>query len=146
MNITPSMIYWLTRLDEFRILLGIIFACVVIVAITNVVGGFIAMDMAHDNRVMSYGNKNEVPSDEARMRTRFTRAAKFGIVALLIGVANSFLPSTKQAAALIVIPKIATSEIVAEMGDTAKELVCLAKSWLIELKPQSKTENKEVKK
>ena len=32
------------------------------------------------------------------------------------------------------------------MGDTAKELVCLAKSWLIELKPQPKTENKEEKK
>ena len=146
MNITPSMIYWLTRLDEFCFLFGIVLVCIVIIALVNVIGGFIAMDMAHDNRCRSYGNQSEVPKDEARMNTRFTLAAKFGVVALLIGVVNSFIPSTKQAAAIIVIPKIANSEIVAEMGDTAKELVGLAKAWLVELKPQSKTENKEVEK
>lgn len=135
MNITPSMIYWLTRLDEFSFLFGIVFVCIVIVALVNVIGGFVALDTAHDNRCLSYGNRNEVPEDEARMRTRFTRAAKFGVAALLIGVVGSFIPSTKQAAAIIVIPKIANSEVVAEMGDTAKELLCLAKSWLIELKP-----------
>ena len=146
MNITPSMIYWLTRLDEFIFLFGIVFVCIVIVALVNIVGGFIAMDTAHDNRCRCYGNQNEVPKDEARMRTRFTRAAKFGVAALLVGVVNSFIPSTKQAAAIIVIPKIANSEIVAEMGDTAKELVVLAKAWLVELKPQSEIKNKEVKK
>ena len=43
MNITPSMIYWLTRLDEFSFMLGIVFVCIVIVVLMNVIGGFIAM-------------------------------------------------------------------------------------------------------
>ena len=145
MNITPSMIYWLTRLDEFSFMFGIVFVCIVIVALVNIIGGFLSMDMAHDNRCRCYGNPDEVPKDEERMRTRFTRAAKFGVVALLVGVVNSLVPSTKQAAAIIVIPKIANSEVVAEMGDTAKELVGLAKAWMVELKPQPKTENKEEK-
>ena len=144
MNITPSMIYWLTRLDEFCFLLGIVFVCIVIVALANVIGGFIAIDSASTDQL--YNRKEMLAEDNYDIKVRFGRAVKFALVALLVGVVNSFIPSTKQAAAIIVIPKIANSEIVAEMGDTAKELVGLAKAWLIELKPQSKTENKEVKK
>ena len=144
MNITPSMIYWLTRLDEFSFLFGIVFVCIVIVALVNVIGGFVALDSASTNQL--YNRPERLAESKHNIKVRFGRAVKLALVALLVGVVNSFIPSTKQAAAIIVIPKIANSEIVAEMGDTAKELVGLAKSWLIELKPQPKTENKEVKK
>lgn len=144
MNITPSMIYWLTRLDEFSFMLGTVFVCIVIVALMNVVGGFIAMDSASTDQ--SYNRPELLAEDKHNIKVRFGRAVKLALVALFVSVVNSFVPSTKQAAAIIIIPKIANSEIVAEMGDTAKELVVLAKSWLIELKPQPKTENKEVKK
>ena len=144
MNITPSMIYWLTRLDEFSFLFGIVFVCIVIVALVNVIGGFVALDSASTDQL--YNRPERLAESKHNIKVRFGRAVKLALVALLVGVINSFIPSTKQAAAIIVIPKIANSEIVAEMGDTAKELVGLAKSWLIELKPQPKTENKEVKK
>ena len=144
MNITPSMIYWLTRLDEFSFLLGIVFVCIVIVALVNVIGGFVALDSYSTDKL--YNRPERLAESKHNIKVRFGRAVKLALVALLVGVINSFIPSTKQAAAIIVIPKIANSEIVAEMGDTAKELVGLSKSWLIELKPQPKTENKEVKK
>ena len=144
MNITPSMIYWLTRLDEFSFLFGIVFVCIVIVALANVIGGFIALDSYSTDKL--YNRPERLAESKHNIKVRFGRAVKLALVALLVGVVNSFIPSTKQAAAIIVIPKIANSEIVAEMGDTAKELVGLAKAWLIELKPQPKTENKEVKK
>ena len=144
MNITPSMIYWLTRLDEFSFLFGIIFVCIVIVALVNVIGGFVALDSYSTDKL--YNRPERLAESKHNIKVRFGRAVKLALVALLVGVINSFIPSTKQAAAIIVIPKIANSEIVAEMGDSAKELVGLAKAWLTELKPQSKTENKEVKK
>ena len=144
MNITPSMIYWITRLDEFSFLFGIIFVCIVIVALVNVIGGFIAMDEAGTDQL--YNHPDRLAEDKYNIKVRFGRAIKCALVALLVCVVNSFVPSTKQAAAIIVIPKIANSEIVAEMGDTAKELVGLAKAWLVELKPQSEIKNKEVKK
>ena len=144
MNITPSTIYWLTRLDEFCFLFGTVFVCIVIVALVNVIGGFIAMDSAITEQL--YNRPELLAESKHKIKVRLGRAVKLALVALLVGVVGSFIPSTKQAAAIIVIPKIANSEIVAEMGDTAKELICLAKSWLIELKPKPKTENKEVKK
>ena len=144
MNITPSMIYWLTRLDEFIFLLGIVFVCIVIVALVNVIGGFVALDSYSTDKL--YNRPERLAESKHNIKVRFGRAVKLALVALLVGVVNSFIPSTKQAAAIIVIPKIANSEIVAEMGDTAKELVVLAKAWLVELKPKSETENKEVKK
>ena len=144
MNITPSAIYWLTRLDEFSFLFGIVFVCIVIVALVNVIGGFVALDSASTDKL--YNRPERLAENKHNIKVRFGRAVKLALVALLVGVVNSFIPSTKQAAAIIVIPKIANSEVVAEMGDTAKELVGLAKAWLIELKPQPKTENKEVKK
>ena len=144
MNITPSMIYWLTRLDEFSFLFGIVFVCIVIVALVNVIGGFVALDSYSTDRL--YNRPERLAESKHNIKVRFGRAVKLALVALLVGVVDSFIPSTKQAAAIIVIPKIANSEIVAEMGDSAKELVGLAKAWLTELKPQSKTENKEVKK
>ena len=143
MNITPSMIYWLTRLDEFSFMFGIVFVCIVAVSLANVIGGFVAMDAASTDQLC---HPERLSENKHNIKVRFGRAVKLALVALLVGVVNSFIPSTKQAAAIIVIPKIANSEVVAEMGDTAKELVCLAKSWLIELKPQPKTENKEEKK
>ena len=144
MNITPSMIYWLTRLDEFSFLFGIVFVCIVIVALVNVIGGFVALDSASTDKL--YNRPERLAESKHNIKVRFGRAVKLALVALLVGVINSVIPSTKQAAAIIVIPKIAKSEVVAEMGDTGKELVGLAKAWLIELKPQPKTENKEVKK
>ena len=144
MNITPSMIYWLTRLDEFIFLFGIVFVCIVIVALVNVIGGFVALDSYSTDKL--YNRPERLAESKHNIKVRFGRAIKCALVALLVGVVNSFIPSTKQAAAIIVIPKIANSEIVAEMGDTAKELVGLAKAWLVELKPQPKTENKEAKK
>ena len=144
MNITPSMIYWLTRLDKFGILLGIVFVCIVAVSLANVIGGFVALDEASTDKL--YNHPERLKEDKHNIKVRFRRAVKCALAALLVGMVYSFIPSTKQAAAIIVIPKIANSEVVAEMCDTAKELVGLAKAWLVELKPQTKTENKEVKK
>lgn len=38
-------------------------------------------------------------------------------------------------AAIIIVPKIANSEIVAEMGDAAKEMVGLERDWVRTLSP-----------
>ena len=145
MNITPVEIYWMTRLDEFLFLFGIVVFVLIILAIANVIGGFIAMDNAFDNRYLSYGNRDEAPKDEARMRRRFSRAAKIGVAACLLGLVASFVPSTKQMAAIIVIPKLANSEVVAEMGDAAKEMVALARDWMRTLSPFQDNKKRETK-
>lgn len=128
MNITMSEIYWLTRLDEFSILFSVLFFTLVIIAIANVIGGLIAMDDAREDKF--HNRIDKIRDDESRMCHRFSRAMKIGIAAFVVGMLNSFIPSTKQMAAIIVIPKIANSEIAAEMGDATKEMIELARDWM----------------
>ena len=145
MNITPIELYWMTRLDSFLSLFFIVFVVLIILAVVNAIGGFVAMDEAYENRVMRYNNNVDVPKDEAKMRMRFSRAAKIGVAACLLGLVASFVPSTKQMAAIIVIPKLANSEVVAEMGDAAKEMVMLARDWMMTLAPSKENQKGETK-
>ena len=93
MNITPSMIYWLTRLDEFSFMFGIVFVCIVIVALMNVIGGFCALDSASADKL--YNRPERLAEDKHNIKVRFGRAVKLALVALLVGVVGSFIPSTK---------------------------------------------------
>lgn len=135
MNITPAMLYWLTRLDEISCLIGIICLAAIVVCIVNIIGGCIALDDACTAHTLF--RKDDEPVYRERSDKRFKRALRIGLlVALPLALAETLIPSAKQMAAIIVVPKIANSEVVAEMGDTAKELVVLAKAWLVELKPK----------
>lgn len=64
-------------------------------------------------------------------RRSFTAAVIF-IVAVVapLYLAKALVPSTKQMAAIIVLPKIVTQENVLELTDEAKELYLLAKEGL----------------
>lgn len=55
------------------------------------------------------------------------------------GIISTFLPSTKQMAAIVVIPRIANSETVLELGDLGKDLIVLAKEWVEEIQPKKET-------
>jgi len=52
-----------------------------------------------------------------------------------IGLASAILPTTKQAAAIIVLPKIINNAKVQELPD---KLLGLAEAWMEELKPKAK--------
>lgn len=135
MNITPSMLYWLTRLDEISCLVFIVCIAAIAVGLVFTIGGFVAWDSAATAKI--YEKEKDEQAARERSASRFKRALHIGLlVALPLAVAETLIPSTKQMAAIIVVPKIANSEVVAEMGDTAKELVGLAKAWLVELKPK----------
>ena len=86
MNITPSMIYWIMKLDDiqclfFLIAVGAFVACIV--------SAFISLD------------------DGELAKRVVGRSMIVLIVSLIIG---TFVPSTKQAAAMYVVPAIANSD------------------------------------
>ena len=65
---------------------------------------------------------------------------KTSIVSGLFLAASLFLPTTKQAAAVLIIPKIATNENMEEFSDEAKNLYSLAKEYFLEnIKHQQQT-------
>ena len=109
--ITASEIYWILKLDDIQ--------CVLIF-LTVVVGVYCLMMLIIYGltRSIAYDDKKEEKTVKFCAKQFFITVPVF-MVLLLIG---TLIPTTKQMAAIKVIPAIANSEIVGEMSNDAKEL------------------------
>lgn len=105
MDITPSTIYWIARLDGLREAMCVITALWVI-------GSIICFIAAIDEKL----NKLFKPS---------IWSVIFAVICLVGSVV--FIPTSKEVAAMIVIPKIANNENVQKIGS---ELYDVAQNWL----------------
>ena len=117
--ITSWNIYWLTRLDaisDFFALPIILFAL-----------GSIALGIAYVISIVEY---------DKELGEKVGFAFKLSIIGLVATVAVSvFIPSTKEMAAIIVLPAIANNTDVQEIGAGITDL---AKEWLRDLKEDGK--------
>lgn len=116
--ITPSDIYWLTRLDVINVML------LILTALTCIGAAFVGMGY-----LMFSADKDE----EGYSRWLGKLAAKIAIVCGIFAALAVLTPTTKEAAAIIVIPRIANSESVQQLGEG---VVALAQDWLKELSPK----------
>lgn len=118
--ITPWNLYWITRLDGIkdftRGLTGFTVFLLIISALS----------------IVGYCGCKE----------KWTRKSVAGIVCLLLlafaaGVTGkaveTLVPTTKEMATIVVLPRIANSETVQEIGEDVKTL---AKEWVLQLKPK----------
>lgn len=122
--ITPTLIYWITRLELVNRALG----CTAGFSGLCFVAGLWYYLMS----------TTEGWEDDAK---RAVRLATREFVALAVSTVLYILtPTTREMAAILVIPKIANSETVAEIGDGVKTL---AVEWLEELRPNKKGETKK---
>ena len=111
MEVSAWIIYWITRCDAIRFT-AIIFSFAF---------GTVALLWIH------------VWCDlECRVKTFVVGEIVFVTMFVLSLGTAVFVPSTKQMAAIIVIPKIANSQ---EVKDLGTGIVELAKKWIVELKP-----------
>ena len=119
MNITPSLIYWITRLDT-----AITFAIIALILsfIASVAVGFTYV-------IVKYEEGNDKAKPLAKPLKRIV------CVLAISTVTAVFAPSSKECAAMIVIPRVANSECIKDIGDG---IVTLAKEWIEELKPSVK--------
>lgn len=131
--ITPSKIYWITRLDEVRscidtylVLFTIAAAiCILLVSIISVM----ILDLSSSDDY----SKRLTAKRSVILKILFCTVA----IDLLLATVSVFIPSTKEMAAIIVLPRVANSQTVRELGDG---VVGLAKEWLEELKPKKEKE------
>ena len=125
MTISAWTIYWITRLDEISILLTISF---VLIAIVTVFFCF-SWVANRDDYERQYHNGVE------KQKTAVGLLKWLVPVLIAVGLTNAFIPNTKQAAAMIVLPAIVNSEAVQQLPG---ELTTLAREWLQELRPAKK--------
>lgn len=113
--ITTTQMYWLVTMD------GIV--CVsVLIAVALGVAAFLALAMTFDDDFPKW-----IPPAVA------LAAVTFALVA-------AFVPTTRQMAAILVVPKIANSEKVQTVGN---KLYDLAVEWMDELRPRGKAGDEE---
>jgi len=116
MNITPLDIYWITRLDNLNLFF------------------FMVSILSFFPLCFSLALVYELKSDGA---LPFLRVSV--LVFIISTVIIPFIPTTKEVAAMILIPKIVNNEKVKRIPD---KFVTLADEWLEELRPEKDKENK----
>ena len=115
--ITPSTIYWLTRCDAIK---DLIVFLVLVSLLFNFIGlvGFVASEMSGGEIANPFGR-------------RFYKTVIAMLSATLLAI--TFLPTTKEMAAIIVVPRIANSESIQQLGDG---IVNLTQDWMRNLAPK----------
>lgn len=113
MNITTMQMYWLVMLD-------------------SLIGGLVAILLICVLFIMLVFPVLDVMGEEERF---FPIVKKLLVVAAVSLLSLIFIPSTKQMAAIMIVPKIVNSEKVHTIGNKVYDL---AVEWMEELKPNKK--------
>lgn len=123
--ITGWEIYWFTRLDPLK---GIVGTTAVIGLIISVLM-FLLYPAFCD--IFDY--------DEEKRKKSLTWTVRLQVAVfsatVLFAFAHALTPTTREMAAIKVIPMIANSESVQKLGDVGDNMLDLANEWLQELKP-----------
>jgi len=123
--ITPVQMYWLTRLTPLGQGLAFIITLLFIIAVVHFVAGCVMQDDTFEDHTHETGTK---------LIKRSPLLAAAGIVFLVV---NCLLPTTREMAAILIVPRVANSEKVQTAGN---HLYDLAVEWMEELRP---AKNKE---
>lgn len=120
--ITSGQMYWLTRLDPLlALLLTLGILSIVAIALLGVVGA----------AMRDLDSSTSVTHEQGmRLHRKIPGVIILGVVIFTV---RAFIPSTKEMAAIVVIPAVANSEKVQYVGD---RLYNLAVDWLDALKPE----------
>lgn len=126
--ITPSSIYWLTRLDNINILLLLLVAGAIALSCIMFTGYAEDKEFAEN-----YADKKRKGRELAKAEKKRRIGLTSSIIGFILAIGMPFIPSTKEMAAIIVIPRIANSESVQQLGEG---IITLAQDWLKELSPK----------
>lgn len=128
MVLTSGDIYWITRLDSMNDTLG---GFIVLLSVVIAVLFFIWMFSS-----IAGSDCGEDDDNNIRARKCIKPMIWLNIALVLVIVAKVFVPTTKEAAAMVVLPKIVNNEKVQQIPD---KVLDLGLSWLEELKPKKDT-------
>lgn len=124
--ITSSQIYWITRLDSIGCFFAIIGTIITIVSA-------ICLIVALVNKAESYTD-----DDDKTVKKWFLIGIKTAFISSLFWGVAVFVPSTKEMAAILILPKIVNNEKVQKIPD---QMLTLANEWMQELRPKPKKED-----
>ena len=135
--ITSTTVYFVGIADSIKEVAG---AVALFSGIAATIGILISIAISFDNDLSL-----NTGSSELKTAKRFFRFSVFMIIiCLILCTARAFVPSTKHACAIILIPKITSAiEENAELKELPSSVVDLARAWIVELSPKAEQMPKE---
>lgn len=125
MTITPWEMYWFVKFDDIHSFLGPILIISLIVTIFLYICCFLSLLMCADDGIASDEHFAKVRQSIHKITLVST------VIFLIFNAINAFLPTTKQMAAIKILPAIVNSEFMQkEFPAEAKELYALAKEYI----------------
>ena len=119
--ITTAQMYWLTRLTPLGHGVGFIIFLLALVALGLLLLGLMLQDPC------------EVSDEGHSFGRKLIKGSPFvAVLAVILLIANCLLPTTKEMAAILIIPRVANSEKVQTVGNHLYDLAC---EWMEELRP-----------
>lgn len=139
---TESQMYWLLMLDSIGAFSMTITIVAGVISIAGIVWKIITSARACNDDAYSYSRcKKRLCSDCDSFKTA-GKLMKYGLMLLLpFFMLTTFLPTTKQMAAIIIVPKICSAvESNEQLKQLPNNLFTLANEWMEELRPPKKAE------
>jgi len=127
--ITPSTIYWITRLNSINRVLCFINFLVFMAVIAFAILAAILICKEREYHTCSEDRIREINNAGWRVLKWLSIPAS---AFLFIAAVLAFIPTTKEAAAMYVIPAVVNNE---QLRDTGNKIFELAAEWLEELRP-----------
>lgn len=129
--VTESSLYWLTRLDSIKDLLIAIGAIGLVLCTMT---ALVFCGLCSDTDI---GTKEHI-----RYRRCAYRFMLGAIVGLVLCIIHALTPTSREYAAIKVIPKLANDQTFVQLSNDASEISRLACEWIkVQLKPED-TKNK----
>ena len=133
---TETTMYWITRLDGIRSLLGGLECLFTAMTVAGGLTWTIAAAIRKANE--HYNRDDHVDMDWSAANSVANLARKFAIwgfaLSIAFSVAKVFVPTTREMAAIKVVPAIASPEMCEKIKDVGKDLVDVASEWLKDVK------------
>lgn len=140
--ITSTQIYWITRCSPVREFLAGIDHCSAclagVCAVVAAVLAYVAVFASNGQYgLFSYMDDTAFHKLRGTARKWTIRLGAACVALWFVGatasVAAALTPTTKEMAAIMVIPRIADSKVVSDISGAAGEIVTIARDWLKEL-------------
>ena len=124
--ITTWQMYWLTRMDSLGFLFGV-------PAIIGLIAGTICIIMMAMIRGSNYRSEGDEKTAANCQKIGF----KVFSIAIPLFIISCFIPTTKEMAAILIVPRVLNNEKVQELPNNVLDL---ANEWMKELVKEKKEE------
>ena len=117
------MIYWITRLDAIQVALTVVVSVATVLIAVKFIVSLIKYVNAYDNPQLEHDKCEAAMKHEQKTMLNIPVVGKYMVIILAIWLCVSFVPTSKEAAAIYLIPKIANNEQVQKVPEQALRLL-----------------------